>query len=218
VRSVRVPPAGTLPADKLADGTVKLADGTTRTAPLVSAADAFTAMRRVDATTCGGCEHLTVTKATLGTTTVRTNQGRATVPAWLFTVAEFDAPIAQVALAPTALTGLPTPSPAAVKADGPVRRALGVGLDRGDPTTLVVRLKLTGCDTDARGRVFQSIDTIVSAERPSPAAARRAGGPSPRTYPSSSARRSATGWCSTRTPVRRCRWASSGNRRGLTVR
>ena len=152
----------TLPSDVPPAGTVKRSDGTTASVPLVSAADAFAAVH--SGQPCGGC--LTVTGATLGTTTVRTNSGAATVPAWLFTVAELKDPVARVAIAPAALAPLPSPSPPAAPDALHLAQVIGVAPEQptADPagvTRLTVSLGVGGCDKGPVPRVYETNDTVV---------------------------------------------------------
>ena len=53
------------------------------------------------------CAALLVTGVTLGTVTLRTSRGEASVPAWLFTVRELATPVARVAVAPSAIAAEP---------------------------------------------------------------------------------------------------------------
>lgn len=93
---------------KAGTGTIHFPDGTLEV-PLISAAAAYQAIDKGDAT-CTGCVSLEVTGATSGTVELRTSRGSAQVPAWLFSVKGLAEPIAHVAVAPEAVKPLPTPS------------------------------------------------------------------------------------------------------------
>jgi hypothetical protein len=152
----------TLPADVPPAGTVKRADGTTTSVPLVSATEAFAAVH--SGQPCGAC--LAVTGAKLGTTTVRTNQGAATVPAWLFTVAELKDPVARVAIAPAGLAPLPSPSPPVAPDALHLAQVVGVAPEQptADPASLTrvtVSLGVGGCDKGPVPQVYETPEAVV---------------------------------------------------------
>ncbi|MFG2105284.1 hypothetical protein [Micromonospora chersina] len=170
-----------LPAARPADGTIRFPDGTLRV-PLVSAAEAYAQLDQGDPPPCDGrpmapaprpkggptvepgpdgpvatqvatpCVPLTVTGAKLGSASVRTSRGEATVPAWLFTVEGLRAPVARLAVAPAAVgTGPEGTAPSRPVDDGIVAaldlRAVtgnrvdyrvGTGACDGEPTPLVL--------------------------------------------------------------------------------
>jgi hypothetical protein len=93
-------------------GQVGFPDGATVAVPLISAADAFALLRTGDASaSCvgTGCT-LGVTGATATTMQVQTSRGAAVVPAWRFEVAELAVGLLYAAVAPTAISMLPTVS------------------------------------------------------------------------------------------------------------
>lgn len=108
------------------------------------------------------CVILTVTGVSLGTTMLRTSRGPATVPAWLFTVAELPAPVARVALRPTELFPLPDP---------------GIEPMRSDTQGMVAAMRLTAirdqtvsflvgagaCSGNPRGLVYETTEAVVIA-------------------------------------------------------
>jgi hypothetical protein len=170
--SERVPPSGT----------IRYARGDQRV-PLTSAADAYAAIDRGDPPPCprpgrptaspapagadgavghrvlGPCIPLTVTRAELGTTTVRTSRGPAQVPAWLFTIAELPQPIARVAVAPSAVATPPTVGPAApTDTTGLVSAQDLVGVDG---ARLTYRLGVGACDKDITPLVYETDDVVV---------------------------------------------------------
>ncbi|HEX5596483.1 MAG TPA: hypothetical protein VFX61_10775 [Micromonosporaceae bacterium] len=170
----------TLPAEKPANGTIRFPDGTLDV-PLVSAVQAYEELDQGDPPPCPGrpaeppasptgpdspdsmaasaCVPLTVTKATLGTVTVRTSRGEAEVPAWLFSIAELKAPIARLAVAPSAVAPLPeAPAPADDLAEGLVSVQDLTGVDG---ATLSYRLGVGACDTDITPLLYESKDVVV---------------------------------------------------------
>ncbi|MFJ7148942.1 hypothetical protein ACIQVT_12180 [Streptomyces sp. NPDC100445] len=87
---------GHLPNTAATRGKVDCGSGKTLTRPLIGANQAYQsfALNRSDG------PRLTVTGATLGTTTIATSRGKATVPAWLFTLESYDVPLKRVAVTP----------------------------------------------------------------------------------------------------------------------
>ncbi|MFB8774281.1 hypothetical protein [Streptomyces broussonetiae] len=102
---------GELPTDTPARGRASWPDGETLGLPLTTARAAYDELARGG----GDGPHLTVTGARLGTTTLATSRGPATVPAWLFTLKGYDTPMKRVAVDPSAL---PEPPVAAVREFG----------------------------------------------------------------------------------------------------
>lgn len=171
-----------LPKEKPSGGTIHFPDGTLDV-PLVSAAQAYAQLDQGDPPPCPGrptapttppaqpdspdntdsavvtaCVPLTVTKVTLGTATVRTSRGDAKVPAWLFTIAELNGPLARVAVDPAATTAVPeVPVPAGEQADGLVA---ALALTAIEGTQLSFRLGVGACDTEITPLVQES-DTLV---------------------------------------------------------
>lgn len=175
-----------LPATRPADGTIRFGkDRATLTVPLVSAREAYAAIDKGDPP-CGAppppsqptpaptgpdgsvsttlpqpCVALTVTGARLGTVTVRTSRGDATVPAWLFTVAEMREPISQVAVVPSAITPVPSPS----LPEFPYQRGLVTAQDVVDAkgNALTFRLGVGACDTDIQPLFLETGTAVVVA-------------------------------------------------------
>lgn len=170
-----------LPTEKPADGTIHFPDGTLDV-PLVSAEQAYRQIAQGEPPPCpdrpaepaptlsgpdspvsshvicgGGV--LTVTGATLGTATVRTSRGEAKVPAWLFTIAELDQPIARLAVDPAAIT--PVPEAPALN-DALVEGLVSAqDLTSVEGTQLHYRLGVGACDTDIRPLVWESEEVVV---------------------------------------------------------
>ncbi|HBY22602.1 MAG TPA: hypothetical protein DEG88_04705, partial [Propionibacteriaceae bacterium] len=94
-------------------GVVTFPDGTTMPVALVGAHTAYTGLAMPQGRPCASnerCAGLVVTGATLGTTTLLTNRGQATVPAWRFSVAGLTQPLVRVAIDPASMTTPPAPS------------------------------------------------------------------------------------------------------------
>jgi len=104
--------SGRLPASAPKNGQVKWASGGSRTLPLMGARTAYGTLAGR-----GGAAHLTVTAVKLGSTTLITSRGPATVPAWLYTLKGYDTPLKQVALSPSKLPAPPIKPAADVPAD-----------------------------------------------------------------------------------------------------
>ncbi|MFF4260396.1 hypothetical protein ACFY1L_55685 [Streptomyces sp. NPDC001663] len=86
-----------LPATRPQDGRVSWASGTSLSRPVMAATTAYEslAQARIDG------PHLTVTGAKLGTMTLATTRGPATVPAWLFTLQGYTSPLKRAAVSPS---------------------------------------------------------------------------------------------------------------------
>ncbi|HEX6967423.1 MAG TPA: hypothetical protein VF174_01145 [Micromonosporaceae bacterium] len=170
-----------LPAAEPADGTVEFPDGTL-TVPLISAREAYQQLDQGDPPPCPrerpapaptsgapdtpvdsgitGCTVLTVTGATLGTTQVVTSRGMAEVPAWLFTVEELNGPVAQLAVAASAVTEPPTFTAPDTAVEGVVSAQ---SLASVEGNKLTYRLGVGACDTDIRPLVVEYDDVVVVA-------------------------------------------------------
>ncbi|MEV0254646.1 hypothetical protein AB0H82_10320 [Streptomyces sp. NPDC050732] len=81
-------------------------NGGSLTLPLVTARATYQALDRDSSPG----PRLTVTGAKLGTMTVHTSRGRATVPAWLFTLRGYDSPLKRAAVSPSPLPKSPVKS------------------------------------------------------------------------------------------------------------
>jgi hypothetical protein len=169
-------------------GTIRFAGGGTLNVPLVTAAEAFRAIDQGDSSCPGGgempsprvapkiqterpdtpvssspgpCAELTVTAVRLGTAPLHTSRGEATVPAWLFTVAELPEPVARVAVAPSAIPAPPSASPPAPpQFDGLVPAEDLVSVDGAKVT---YRLGVGACDENITPLVYEADDAVVVA-------------------------------------------------------
>ncbi|WP_088963820.1 hypothetical protein [Micromonospora purpureochromogenes] len=175
-----------LPANRPAAGTIRFPDGT-MTVPLLSAAEAYRQLDQGDPPPCEGrpkvpgptvepgpdgsvgspvataCIPLTVTAVKLGTASVRTSRGVADVPAWLFTVEELTAPVARLAVAPSAVTAPKDPQPPTGPAPGDIVGA--VDLVAVEDARLTVRLGVGACDTGITPLVQERPDVVVVGGR-----------------------------------------------------
>jgi hypothetical protein len=173
----------TLPTGTPAEGTIRFSDGPLKV-PLVSAAEAYRQLDQGDPPPCparpaspppapevtgpdgsvsapgmSACTPLTVTAVELGTATVRTSRGEATVPAWLFTVDELAARVARVAVAPAAVGAVPeVPAPPGTPGDGLVAAQ---DLTAVDGAKLSYRLGVGACDTAIAPAVLQRDEVVV---------------------------------------------------------
>ena len=152
--------AGVLPAGPL-PGIVRWANGTTLRLPLLSARAAFAelAAQRPCAVP-GACGQLTVTGAEPGVVTVRTSQGRATVPAWRFTVAGLGWKVSEVAIARSAFVVLPGygPIPPAGRNTQGVSELTAVS---GNGRALTLIFTGGACDAAWGGYRYESGSTVV---------------------------------------------------------
>ncbi|WP_121158644.1 hypothetical protein [Micromonospora pisi] len=164
-------------------GTITFPDGTL-TVPLVSAGEAYRQLDQGDPPPCPGrpaqpppsptgtgpdgsvsgpgmtaCVPLTVTGIELGTTTIRTSRGEATVPAWLFSVDELAAKVARVAVAASATRTPPEPpTPGGTLTEGLVGAQDLVAVDGAQ---LTYRLGVGACDTEVTPLVREQDDLVV---------------------------------------------------------
>jgi hypothetical protein len=153
---------GTAVPNTTGSGTVTFPDGSTRAVALVGARTAYEALvpHRVDSCppAADRCAALVVTAAELGTTTLLTNRGQATVPAWRFSVAGMSQPILRVAVAPAELVTPPAPDV------GGSTMAVGVGagsLLGVSGNEIRYQLLIGACDTEPRGLLHEESDIVV---------------------------------------------------------
>jgi hypothetical protein len=145
------PPAGPESAS------VTFADRSSLRVAVDDAAGSYREMLHNDTPACAtppaavGLCSLTITRIRYGQTTILTSRGEASVPAWILTTKQVTAPIAQVAVDPSAIT-LPTP------------RLVGAGVQYivsidGDRVTYT---SLTGsCDTAIRPLLYETATAVV---------------------------------------------------------
>ena len=156
----RIGVQGTLD-DTKTSGVVTFPDGTTMPVALVGAHTAYIGLALPQGRPCATnerCTGLVITGATLGTTTLLTNRGAATVPAWRFAIAGLSQPIVRVAIDPAALTSPPAPT-----IDSPPI-SVGVGVAQlisVSGNEIRYQLWAGACDTDPRGFIHEEADIIV---------------------------------------------------------
>jgi len=159
-------PEGTPPP-----GEVRHGDGATVRVPVIPADQAYDGISNNYHESCtspGYC--LPVTEVRLGTTAVRTSTGPVTVPAWLFTVADWSDPVAWVAVDPSALAPVPEPGPPPARAGLLLVTPTAV---RAEPasavaaaTRLVLTLMVDSCGyTEPEPLVREAPDAIVIGAR-----------------------------------------------------
>lgn len=147
--------------DTKSSAVVTFPDGTTMPVALVGAHTAYTGLAVPQGRPCASnerCAGLVVTGATLGTTTLLTNRGAATVPAWRFSVAGLSQPIVRVAIDPAAMTAAPAPPvpepPTGLGVE--VAQLLGV-----NGNEIRYQLWIGACDTEPRRLLHEEADIIV---------------------------------------------------------
>ncbi|WP_306322523.1 MULTISPECIES: hypothetical protein [unclassified Streptomyces] len=142
---------GDLPTAEPAQGKVTWGHGDSLDRPLLGAEQAYQsfALNRSEG------PRLTVTGAKLGTATIATSRGTATVPAWLFTLQGYAAPLTRVAVTPSKL---PAPAPIGQVRQGAAGGLRGVQL--AEPATeerfVTVRATHGSCDD---GPVVKALET-----------------------------------------------------------
>lgn len=143
-------------------GKVRWPGGATATVPLLTATQAYRTIATERPCQGQSCPPpLVVTGAKPGTVTVGTSRGRATVPAWAFTVPSLPEPIAVGALAPGSyqtqpdhLAGLPA---------GGLDGFTGAGLGRvsADGRQVHVLVGKSPCDTRSGALVYETSTAVI---------------------------------------------------------
>ncbi len=105
-----------------------------------------------------GCVRLRITDVELGAVTVLTSRGTAHVPAWLFTVSGLGAPIARVAVAPSAITLPPTPSGPDVQLPGIAGADSLVSVSG---RTVTFRIMVGACEHGFEPLVYETATSVV---------------------------------------------------------
>jgi hypothetical protein len=149
--------AATLPGLSARSGDIRFPDGSTLSVPLLTAAEAYQNLDRGDPT-CASCPVLTVTGARLATVPLMTSRGRAEVPAWLFTITGLAAPIARVAVVPSAVGSVPDPPRAPDNLPGLVRTEALTGIDG---AVVDYKLGVGACDSDITPLSYETDDVVV---------------------------------------------------------
>jgi len=151
--------AGTLPRQAL-HGRIRWADGSTLTAPLLSAQATFKQLAVNQACAIPPCGQLTITAARPATVTVATSRGPAVIPARRFTVEGLSWPVTDAAIAAGIATTLPSPFPLpAAGRDVPgVAQLTAVS---GDGRILSLQILTGACVTTWGARLYQSGTAVV---------------------------------------------------------
>ncbi|MEY2242146.1 hypothetical protein AB8A21_04200 [Streptomyces sp. BF23-18] len=136
-------------------GRIRWTDGEALTLPLTSARAAYDKLDRGESPGPA----LTVTGARLGDMTVLTSRGKATVPAWLFTVKGYDTPLKHIAVTPPKL---PRPPIGAVQQETDELVPLhGLNTVAQDGRTLTVLAKHGACDDGPAVDVLETEGSVV---------------------------------------------------------
>ena len=142
-------------------GVVTFPDGTKMPVALVGAHTAYTGLVLPQGRPCATnekCTGLDVTGATLGTTTLLTNRGQATVPAWRFSVAGLSQPIVRVAIDPSSMTTPPAPTIDSRPTNLGVEVAHLIGVSGNE---IRYQLWIGACESEPRRLLHEEPDIIV---------------------------------------------------------
>ncbi|MFJ7965603.1 hypothetical protein [Streptomyces sp. NPDC096324] len=134
---------------------VRWRDGDSLTLPLTSARAAYDKLDRGE----NPGPALTVTGARLGSMTVLTSRGKATVPAWLFTVKGYDTPLKRVAITPSKRP--PSPIGAVQQETDELVPLSGLKTVAQDGRTLTVLAKHGACDDGPAVDVLETGKSVV---------------------------------------------------------
>ncbi|MEU6846201.1 hypothetical protein ABZ930_30425 [Streptomyces sp. NPDC046716] len=146
---------GALPADGPEQGKVDWGDGKSLNRPLTRSKEAY----RSFALNHSDGPLLTVTGARLGTTTIETSRGTAIVPAWLFTLRGYDAPLKRVAVAASKLPESPIGQVGQGTAGG--LRGVRLGGPAVEGRSVAVRATHGACDDGPVVKVLETDDDVV---------------------------------------------------------
>ncbi|MGW2698400.1 hypothetical protein [Streptomyces sp. NPDC001296] len=148
--------SGDLPSTAPVLGTVDWRNGKTLTRPLIGAKKAYQsfALNRSDG------PQLTVTGARLGTTTIVTNRGTATVPAWLFTLESHDTPLKRIAVTPSKLPKPPI-GQARQGAAGGLRSVARLAGTSADGRSITVKATRGSCDDGPVVKALETSESVV---------------------------------------------------------
>ncbi|MFD9727893.1 hypothetical protein [Streptomyces sp. NPDC059072] len=152
-----------LPADPPPATPVRWDAGGELALPLLSAQEAYEQLGRGKGP-AGQPDHaLPITAVVFGETAVRTSRGPARVPAWLFTVEGYDAPLARIAIRPQELPKPPIEPLRTV--DGGTAPLSGHSAASPDATSFEVTAGHGACDGGVAVDVLEGTDTVVLAGR-----------------------------------------------------
>jgi hypothetical protein len=139
-----VAPSG-LPKTVPPPGEVQWSDGTSKTVPLLSADAALSQIIASAGSKCPECRLVDVTTATLGTASVQTSHGSATVPVWEFSIAGSAVKITRVAIAARVTVTPPVWDPY----NAP--EGISIGGAVGTPQSRELTVSFAGAPLDAPG-------------------------------------------------------------------
>ncbi|MFD5652791.1 hypothetical protein [Streptomyces sp. NPDC127039] len=145
-----------LPSTASAVGKVDWGNGKDLTRPLIEATKAYQSF----ALNHSPGPHLTVTGARLGTTTIVTSRGNATVPAWLFTLESYDTPLKRVAVIPSELPKPPI-GQARQGTTGGLRSIARLAGTAADGRSITVRATHGSCDDGPVVKALETDESVV---------------------------------------------------------
>lgn len=105
-----------------------------------------------------GCVRLRITHVEFGSVAVLTSRGEARAPAWLFTVNGLGAPIARVAVAPSAITLPPAEADPGVRLPSIARADSLVSVDG---RTVTFRIAVGACEHGFQPLVYETATSVV---------------------------------------------------------
>ncbi|MFI6401707.1 hypothetical protein [Streptomyces sp. NPDC050548] len=148
--------SGKLPTTAITQGTVKWRSGSTLSRPVVDPNRAYQSFGHYSSKG----PRLTVTGVKLGEMTITTSRGTATVPAWLFALDGYDAPLKHVAVTPSKLPEPPIVRAPQGSADGlwSVAELAGTAADG---RSLTVRATHGACDDGPVVNVLETDESVV---------------------------------------------------------
>ncbi|WP_416956276.1 hypothetical protein [Streptomyces sp. Agncl-13] len=147
---------GSLPTTTPDHGTVEWGSRNTLPRPLWGAQQAY----RSFALNQSDGPQLTVTGARLGTTTITTSRGPATVPAWLFTLKGYDTPLKRVAVTPSKLPKSPI-GQVEQGAAGGLRSITRLAETAMDDRSITVKATHGACDDGPVVKALESEENVV---------------------------------------------------------
>ncbi|MGW2425936.1 hypothetical protein ACWC0C_43105 [Streptomyces sp. NPDC001709] len=147
---------GNLPRTAAADGKVDWGSGKPLNRPLIGAMKAYQSF----ALNRSAGPRLTVTGARLGTTTIVTSRGKATVPAWLFTLESYDTPLRRVAVTPSKLPRPPIAQARQGSAGG-LRSVARLAGTAADGRSVMVKATHGSCDNGPVVKALETDESVV---------------------------------------------------------
>ena len=159
----KVEAAVALPTETPPPAVVRWDDGSTRTLPVISAAQAVEDIKASGEQACPDCDALAITGATLTSVEVETNRGPARAPAWDFTLQGTAVDLTRVAVAAGARITVTPPDPS--------QSAVGLSIESasGSADSRELTVSFTGapdpaskpCGADYSGEAVESTTAVV---------------------------------------------------------